>query len=108
MVAQSEASKSCFSINHGAGRVMGRKAAFRSLDQRAIDDELDRADVLTNCRFYPRDEAPAVYKVDIIGANHTHFANICDTGNMLIDAGFTSVTTTPLLAGAAAIHVAQR
>jgi hypothetical protein len=25
--------------------------------------------------------------VDIIGATHTHFANICDIGNMLIDSG---------------------
>ena len=29
--------------------------------------------------------APAVYKVDVIGATHTHFANICSIGNMLID-----------------------
>lgn len=29
----------------------------------------------------------AVYKVDIIGANHTHFANVCDIGNLLIDLG---------------------
>lgn len=31
--------------------------------------------------------APSVYKVDIIGANHTHFANVCDIGNLLIDLG---------------------
>ncbi|MCP4195564.1 MAG: hypothetical protein GY762_00290 [Proteobacteria bacterium] len=31
--------------------------------------------------------ATAVYKVDVIGATHTHFANICDIGNMLIDSG---------------------
>ena len=29
--------------------------------------------------------APKVYKVDVIGATHTHFANICSIGNMLID-----------------------
>ena len=29
--------------------------------------------------------APNVYKVDVIGATHTHFANICSIGNMLID-----------------------
>ena len=29
--------------------------------------------------------APKVYKVDVIGATHTHFANICAIGNMLID-----------------------
>jgi len=33
--------------------------------------------------------APAVYKATIDGANHTHFANVCDIGNLLIDAGIT-------------------
>jgi len=31
--------------------------------------------------------APRVYKVDIIGATHTHFANICAIGNLLIGIG---------------------
>ena len=31
--------------------------------------------------------APRAYKTDIIGANHTHFANVCDIGNLLIDLG---------------------
>ncbi len=31
--------------------------------------------------------APRVYRVDIIGANHTHFANVCQIGNFLIDSG---------------------
>ncbi|MEZ5504276.1 MAG: alpha/beta hydrolase [Halioglobus sp.] len=31
--------------------------------------------------------APEVYKVDIIGATHTHFANVCAIGNLLIDLG---------------------
>ena len=31
--------------------------------------------------------APRVYQVDIVGANHTHFANVCDIGNLLIDLG---------------------
>jgi tRNA-splicing ligase RtcB (3'-phosphate/5'-hydroxy nucleic acid ligase) len=62
MVAQPGAEKSCFSVNHGAGRRMGRKAAMRSLDQEQIESELIRADILTNCRHYPRDEAPAAYK----------------------------------------------
>lgn len=31
--------------------------------------------------------SPAVYQVDIIGANHTHFANVCDIGNLLIGLG---------------------
>lgn len=29
--------------------------------------------------------APWVYKADVIGANHTHFANVCDIGNLLLD-----------------------
>ncbi len=32
--------------------------------------------------------APVVYKVDVIGANHTHFANVCDIGDLLIGMGF--------------------
>lgn len=31
--------------------------------------------------------APEVFKVDIIGATHTHFAAICPIGNLLIDTG---------------------
>ena len=62
MVAEPGAEKSRFSVNHGAGRAKGRKAAIRELDQRAVDDEFAAADILTNCRQYPRDEAPAAYK----------------------------------------------
>lgn len=32
--------------------------------------------------------AERVFKVDIIGATHTHFANVCDIANLLIDIGF--------------------
>ena len=42
-----------------AGRQLGRKAAIRQLDQQAIDRQFDADDILTNCRQYPRDEAPA-------------------------------------------------
>jgi predicted dienelactone hydrolase len=31
--------------------------------------------------------APRVYKLDIVGANHTHFANVCDIGSLLLDLG---------------------
>ena len=31
--------------------------------------------------------APRVYQVDIVGATHTHFANVCSIGNLLIDLG---------------------
>jgi len=33
--------------------------------------------------------APTVYKVDIIGATHTHFANVCAIGDLLIELGIT-------------------
>lgn len=62
MVAESGASLSCYSVNHGAGRMLGRKQAIRTLDQDAIDRSFDERDILTNCRKYPRDEAPAAYK----------------------------------------------
>ncbi len=62
MVAESGAANSCFSINHGAGRVMGRSAAKKQLDQTTVDNEFQDSDILSNCRKYPIDEAPAVYK----------------------------------------------
>lgn len=62
MVAESGAEKSCFSINHGAGRILGRRAAFRTLDQKTVDDELRSLDIMSNCRQYPLDEAPSAYK----------------------------------------------
>ena len=62
MVANEGAEKSCFSVNHGAGRMLGRKAAIRSLDQKTINESFDERDILTNCRNYPVDEAPAAYK----------------------------------------------
>jgi len=62
MVADPGAALSCYSVNHGAGRAKGRKAAIRELDQASIDADFVRDDILTNCRFYPKDEAPAAYK----------------------------------------------
>ncbi len=62
MVAQEGAAASCYSVNHGAGRMLGRKQAIRELDQKAIDASFDEKDILTNCRQYPKDEAPAAYK----------------------------------------------
>ena len=41
---------------------MGRKAAIRELNQAEVDADLDRHDILTNCRQYPLDEAPGAYK----------------------------------------------
>ena len=62
MVADPGADKSCYSVNHGAGRAKGRKAAIRELDLKTVDDEFVAHDILTNCRTYPQDEAPAAYK----------------------------------------------
>ncbi len=62
MVASPGAKISCFSVNHGAGRILGRKRAIRELDQSAINQSFDDLDILTNCRNYPKDEAPAAYK----------------------------------------------
>ena len=62
MMADTGAEKSAYSVNHGAGRCMGRKAADRALDQKTVDDEFVAHDILSNCRLYPKDEAPAAYK----------------------------------------------
>ncbi|MEI7727948.1 MAG: RtcB family protein [Verrucomicrobiota bacterium] len=62
MVANDGAALSCYSVNHGAGRAKGRKAAIRELDQKTVDAEFVAHDILTNCRQYPKDEAPAAYK----------------------------------------------
>ena len=62
MAALPTASLSCYSVNHGAGRAMGRKSAIRELDQNTVDSQFDSDDILTNCRHYPKDEAPAAYK----------------------------------------------
>jgi tRNA-splicing ligase RtcB len=62
MVADPGAHVGAYSVNHGAGRAMGRKAADRALDQKTVDDEFTANDILTNCRNYPKDEAPAAYK----------------------------------------------
>jgi tRNA-splicing ligase RtcB len=62
MVADPGAEKSCYSVNHGAGRQRGRKAAIRELDQARVDAEFEACDILSNCRNYPKDEAPDAYK----------------------------------------------
>lgn len=62
MVAEPGAEKSAFSVNHGAGRRMSRRAAGRTLDQQTVDASFAEADILTNTRRYPIDEAPDAYK----------------------------------------------
>jgi tRNA-splicing ligase RtcB len=62
MVGLPGAELTAYSINHGAGRAMGRRNAARTLNQETVDSEMLDGDVLTNCRRYPLDEAPAAYK----------------------------------------------
>jgi len=62
MVADEGASRSCYSVNHGAGRMMSRTKAIKTLDQATVDASFEAADILTNCRNYPIDEAPRAYK----------------------------------------------
>ena len=62
MVGLPGAELTAYSINHGAGRVMGRRNAARTLDQKTVDQEMLDDDILTNCWRYPLDEAPAAYK----------------------------------------------
>lgn len=62
MVARAGARRSAFSVNHGAGRALSRRRAKRELQQARIDQDLLQHDVLSNCRQYPLDEAPAAYK----------------------------------------------
>jgi tRNA-splicing ligase RtcB len=56
------AERSLYSVNHGSGRRLGRKQAFRTLDQETVDRSFAERDILSNCRAYPRDEAPDAYK----------------------------------------------
>ncbi len=62
MVGQAAAEKTAYSINHGAGRAMGRNHAKRTLNQQTVDAGMLAADILYNGRSYPIDEAPAAYK----------------------------------------------
>jgi tRNA-splicing ligase RtcB len=62
MVGLPGSEKTCHSINHGAGRAMGRNHAKRTLIQRDVDAQMLAADILYNGRSYPLDEAPGAYK----------------------------------------------
>jgi tRNA-splicing ligase RtcB len=62
MVALPGAEAACYSVNHGAGRCMSRTAAKKQLTRQAVESSLAERDVISNCRDYPRDEAPAAYK----------------------------------------------
>jgi len=62
MVAEPGAALAAYSVNHGAGRRMSRTRAKKQLSQEAIDRGLAEHDIISNCRTYPRDEAPDAYK----------------------------------------------
>jgi tRNA-splicing ligase RtcB len=56
------AEKTHYSVNHGAGRQMGRRAANRAFDQNEVNAQMASSDILSNCRDYPKDESPQAYK----------------------------------------------
>ena len=62
LYALPEASKSCYSVNHGSGRVMGRNHAKKTLDQAAVDSDMKAKDILINTRNTPLDESGPCYK----------------------------------------------
>ena len=61
-VAEPGARASLYSINHGAGRLLSRGVANRSLKQAEADQWLAERDILVNTRHVPLDESAAVYK----------------------------------------------
>ena len=57
------ARKSGFSVNHGAGRRISRGEALRQLDQRKVDEQYRRDDILVNLDGrVPLDESDQCYK----------------------------------------------
>ncbi len=55
--------KSGYSVNHGAGRRMSRGEAMRQLDQRKVDEQYKRDDILVNLDGrVPLDESAQCYK----------------------------------------------
>src|SRR5438045_1528848 len=46
-VVEPGAEKSCYSVNHGAGRRKGRKATIREFHQQCIDSGFDNCDILS-------------------------------------------------------------
>lgn len=58
-----EAVKSCYSVNHGAGRRMSRAEAVRTLSQSKINEEYRQANILVNLDGnVPIDESAPAYK----------------------------------------------
>ena len=62
LYAEPGASASCFSVNHGSGRALSRTAAKKQLDQRKIDQQMTKLDVVLNTPKTPIDESGPCYK----------------------------------------------
>jgi len=63
LMPEAGAAKSGYSVNHGAGRRLSRGEAMRSLDQRKVDEQYRRDDILVNLDGkVPLDESNACYK----------------------------------------------
>jgi tRNA-splicing ligase RtcB len=62
MVPLQGAEISQYSINHGAGRVLGRAKAKKKLDQATADQEFRDKEIIHNHRKFPLDEALGAYK----------------------------------------------
>jgi tRNA-splicing ligase RtcB len=63
LMPEAGAHKSGFSVNHGAGRRMSRGEAMRQLDQRKVDEQYRRDDILVNLDGrVPLDESSQCYK----------------------------------------------
>ena len=63
MVAKPGASRTAFSVNHGAGRRMSRTEAKAKLQASQVKKSLEDADVLSNHRNYPIDEARTLTRI---------------------------------------------
>lgn len=63
LMPERAAHKSGFSVNHGAGRRLSRSEAMRQLDQRKVDEQYRRDDILVNLDGrVPLDESSQCYK----------------------------------------------
>lgn len=63
LMPEAGAAKSGYSVNHGAGRRLSRGEAMRQLDQRKVDEQYRRDDILVNLDGrVPLDESSACYK----------------------------------------------
>jgi tRNA-splicing ligase RtcB len=71
LMPESGAHKSGFSVNHGAGRRLSRGEAMRQLDQRKVDEQYRRDQILVNLDGrVPLDESNQCYKraEDVVAA----------------------------------------